>query len=234
MWYITQTGEVIQRTKRFVEPVSSCAWAPDGESFILGSFDKSYALSTWNVKGEELATWTKKFRVEDLAVSPDSRWLVAMDDSSCIHVFDYQTRELRYDMELECRGTSIRISADSKYLLINKKNAEAQLINIATTDTVQKYSGHFPGDFTIRSDLGGANEVYVISGSEGMHTMCHQLLPRRILIFGTDGCVCIWHMPSGRLVEKLDAHRPRCNAVAWSPTDPCLWASCGDDARIRL
>ncbi|CAN8095932.1 unnamed protein product [Discula destructiva] len=210
-----KTGTVIQRTKRLVEPVSSCVWAPDGDTFVLGSFDKAHALTTWNTKGEELFTWESKFRVEDLTISPDSRWLVAMDDQSFLHVYDYQTRGLRYDLELECRGTSIRISADSRYLLVNKKDAIAQLINIATTNTVQKYMGHYPGDFTIRSDLGGANELYVISGSE-------------------DGSVLIWHMPSGRLVEKLDAHRPRCNAVAWSPTDPCLWASCGDDARIRL
>lgn len=90
-----------------------------------------------------------------------------MDDQQHIHVFDYHTRELRYDLELSCRGTSIRISADSKYLLVNKKDAIAQLINIATADTVQKYKGHVPGEFTIRSDLGGANEQFVISGSEG-------------------------------------------------------------------
>lgn len=159
---------MIQRTKRLVEPVSSCVWDPNGESFILGSFDKAHALTTWNPKGEEIHIWTRKFRVEDLTISPDRQWLVAMDDQSIIHVFDYQTRELRYDLKLDCRGTSIRISSDSMYLLVNKKDAVAQLINIATTNTVQKYTGHCPGDYTIRSDLGGANELYVISGSEGM------------------------------------------------------------------
>lgn len=166
---------MIQRTKRLAEPVSSCAWALDGETFVLGSFDKTHAITTYSSKGEVLFTWTKKFRVEDLTISPDSRWLVAMDDQSFIHVFDYQTRELRYDLELDCRGTSVRISADSKYLLVNKKDAIAQLINIATTNTVQKYMGHYPGDFTIRSDLGGANELYVISGSEGMHIIFQPL-----------------------------------------------------------
>lgn len=105
--------------------------------------------------------------MEDLTISPDSRWLVAMDDQAVIHVFVYHTRELAYDLELESRGTSVRISADSQYLLINKEDAVAQLINIATSNTVQKYTGHRPGEFTIRSDLGGANELFVISGSEG-------------------------------------------------------------------
>lgn len=171
-----QTGTVIQRTTRLHEPVSSCVWVPSGDCFILGSFDKAHALTTWSSKGEELHTWTTKFRVEDLTISPDSQWLIAMDDQALIHVFDYETRELKYDLELECRGTSIRISADSQYLLVNKKDAVAQLINIATTNTVQKYMGHQPGEFTIRSDLGGANELYVISGSEGTSTT-PQLFP---------------------------------------------------------
>ncbi|KAF3771233.1 WD domain protein [Cryphonectria parasitica EP155] len=210
-----KTGTLIQRTKRLSEPVSSCVWAPDGASFILGSFDKAHAICTWSARGEQLYTWTKKFRVGDLAISPDGRWLVAADDQHAIHVYDGQTRELKYDLDLACRGISIRVSRDSKYLLVNKEDAIAQLIDIGSRITVQKYTGHRGGDYTIRSDLGGANESFVISGSE-------------------DGAVFIWHMLSGNFVEKLEAHRPRCNAVDWSPTDPCLWASAGDDAKIKL
>lgn len=147
--------------------MSSCVWAPDGESFVLGCFDKNNALCTWSARGEELFMWTKKIRVEDLAISPDGRWLVAMDDQHRMHVYDFPTRELRYDLELSCRGTSIRISQDSKYLLVNKQDAVAQLINLATRVTAQKYTGHVGGDYTIRGDFGGANESFVISGSEG-------------------------------------------------------------------
>lgn len=142
-------------------------WAPDGRSFTLGSFDKKNALVTWSIKGEELYTWTGKMRVEDLAISPDGRWLVAMDDQNHIHVWDFVTRDPWYEMGLSCRLTSISISRDSKYLLINKEDAVAQLINISTRSTVQKYTGHTGGECTIRNDFGGANESFVISGSEG-------------------------------------------------------------------
>lgn len=124
-------------------------------------------MITWSANGDELYSWTKKTRVEDLAISPDGRWLVAMDDQHTLHVYDFPTRELRYDMELSCRGTSIRFSRDSKYLLVNKQDAVAQLINIATRKKGQTYTGHVGGDYTIRSDFGGANENFVISGSDG-------------------------------------------------------------------
>lgn len=208
-------GTVIRQLEQFKEPASSCVWAPDGRSLVVGAFDLQRSLCTWNLKGEKLHTWTKKYRTEDLALSPDGRWLVAMDNEVHIYVYDYATRQLEYEMGLESRPTSVSITRDSKYLLVNKQEGGAQLFNIVNRTAVQKYIGATGGDYLIRSDFGGANESFVISGSE-------------------DGCVSIWHKSSGHPVEKLEAHRPRCNAVAWSPTDPCLWASGGDDGRIRL
>ncbi|ROW09133.1 hypothetical protein VPNG_05780 [Cytospora leucostoma] len=209
------TGELIRRFERFEEPISSCAWAPDGRSLVLGAFDTQRSLCTWNLKGEKLYTWTKKNRTEDLALSPDGRWLVAMDDKKHIYVYDFVTRDLKYEMELASRPTSVSITEDSKYLLVNKQDGEAQLYNIINRAAVQKYVGHSVGDYVIRSDFGGAHESFVISGSE-------------------DGSVSIWHKSSGHPVQRLEAHRPRCNSVAWSPTDPCIWASCGDDGRIKI
>lgn len=214
IWDMT-TGEELQRLEHFSEPISSCVWAPDGRSFVLGAFDRERSLCTWNLRGEKLYTWSKKNRTEDLALSADGRWLVAMDDEDHIHVYDFQTKSLKYDMELPSRPTSVSITKDSKYLLVNKQDGEAGVFDIASRTFVQKYKGHSGGEYLIRSDFGGANENFVVSGSE-------------------DGSVFIWHKNSGHSVAKLDGHRPRCNAVAWSPTDPCLLASCGDDGAVRL
>ncbi|KAJ0114956.1 WD domain-containing protein [Diaporthe amygdali] len=209
------TGKEIRHLEHFSEPISSCVWALDGRSFVLGAFDRERSLCTWNIKGEKLHTWSKKNRTEDLALSPDGRWLVAMDDEDHVHVYDFVTRSLKYDMELPSRPTSVSITKDSKYLLVNKQDGEARVFDIASRTFVQKYKGHSGGEFLIRSDFGGANENFVISGSE-------------------DGSVFIWHKNSGHSVAKLEAHRPRCNAVAWSPTDPCLLASCGDDGLVKI
>ena len=153
--------------ERFEEPVSSCVWATDGRSIVIGSFDKDRALCQWSLDGEKLYTWTKKHRTEDLAISADAHWMVAMDDLNHIHLYNFITRELEYEMELKSRPTSVSITRDSRYLLINTKDHEAQLIDIVTREPVQKYTGHTGGDYTIRSDLGGADESFVISGSEG-------------------------------------------------------------------
>lgn len=83
------------------------------------------------------------------------------------------TRELEYEIDLQTRLTSVSISADSKHLLINNMNGIAQLFDLVNREPVQTYSGHTGGQYLIRSDFGGANESFVISGSEGMSALRH-------------------------------------------------------------
>jgi WD40 repeat protein len=151
----------------FEEPVSSCVWAADGQTFITGSFDKSKPICQWNLHGECVYPWPKTHRTEDLALSRDQRWLVAIDEQCNLHVYNAVTRELAYDLPLNVRATSVSISRDSHYVLVHKADREAVLIDIETRETVRKYTGQTTGQFTIRSDFGGANENFVISGSEG-------------------------------------------------------------------
>jgi WD40 repeat protein len=49
-----------------------------------------------------------------------------------------------------------------------------------------------------------------------------------------DGHVFIWHKETGQLIEKLEAHKGCCNAIAWSPTNPSMFASAGDDHKVRM
>ncbi|EFX01031.1 WD domain containing protein [Grosmannia clavigera kw1407] len=212
----TRTGLLLRLFERFDEPVSSCVWATDGLSIVLGSFDKDRALCQWNLAGERLFTWTKKHRTEGLALSPNGQWLVAMDDNKLLHVYNFVTRELEYELELKCRAMSVTISEDSQFMLVNRQDGEIHLYNIALRGTLmRKFVGGTGGDCVIRSAFGGADESFVISGSD-------------------DGKLNIWHKNIGVRLFMLDAHKPRCNAVSWSPTDACMFATCGDDKKIKI
>lgn len=210
-----QSGELLKKTRRFGEPVIGCVWSSDGNSFVVGSLDKNHSLCTYNTHDDEVIDWGKKHRVQDLCGSPDGRWLVAVDDSNTIHVYNAETRELKYEMALTSRPTSVSISQDSRHLLVNKKDGEAQLYDLVTRESVQKFLGHTGGEFLIRSSFGGANESFVTSGSE-------------------DGNILIWHKTIGAPVERLQGHHPRCNAVSWKPDDPSMLATCGDDGIIKM
>jgi len=90
-----------------------------------------------------------------------------MDERNWLHVYNFLTRELEYEWDLKVRPTSVSISQDSRFLLVNKTDGEAQLIDITTRDAIQKYRGHSGGEYIVRSGFGGANESFVISGSDG-------------------------------------------------------------------
>ncbi len=164
---ILQTGECLRVLDGFDEPVSSCVWTSDGQTFITGSFDKNNSICQWNLHGECVAAWPKLHRTEDLALSRDQRWLIAIDERCNLHVYNFATQELVYDLALQVRATSVSISRDSRYLLVHKADREAVLIDIETRETVRRYTGQATGVYTIRADFGGANENFVISGSEG-------------------------------------------------------------------
>ncbi|KAJ3947159.1 uncharacterized protein N0V96_003546 [Colletotrichum fioriniae] len=211
----TTTGELVLKLERFEEPASGCVWAADSKTFVTGSLDKQHGLRTWSISGEMMCEWGKKHRVQDICGSPDGHWLVAVDDEQKIHVYNAFTRELEYEMEVKSRPTCVSISEDSRHLLLNKKDGELQLIDLVNRTSVQKFLGHTGGDFIIRSAFGGANESFVVSGSE-------------------DGNILIWHKNSGAAVERLEGHQPRTNAVTWNPADPCMLASCGDDGKVKM
>lgn len=167
-----KTGECLADLRDFGEPVSSCVWAADGQSFITGSFDKNRSMKMWDLRGNLLYAWENNHRTGDLALSRDQRWLVAMDERCTLHFYDFPTKGHVYDLTLDPRdsvlkASSVSISRDSRHLLVNLTDNEALLIDMETRETVQKYTGQKGGHFTIRSDFGGANENFVISGSEG-------------------------------------------------------------------
>ncbi|PHH71751.1 hypothetical protein CDD80_5011 [Ophiocordyceps camponoti-rufipedis] len=210
-----QTGDMRKEIRKFNEPVSSCVWSADSSSFVLGTLDKVHGLCSFNVRDEVCIEWDKKHRVQDICGSRDGRWLVAVDDTTNIYVYKAATRELEYQLDVRSRPTSVSMSQDSRHLLVNKKDGEAQLIDLESRQSVQKFVGNVGSEFMIRGALGGANESFVASGSE-------------------EGYVYIWHKTMGLAVERLEGHLPRCNSVCWNPTDPCMLASCGDDGVVRI
>lgn len=125
------------------------------------------SICHWDTSGECLGNWGAKHRVGDLVASPDGRILIAMDDQMHIYVYDLATLELRVEIKLQSRPLSVSVSQDGVHVLVNKVNGEAQLIDLITQEAVQKYVGFMAEECIIRSGFGGANESFVVCGSDG-------------------------------------------------------------------
>ncbi|KAM5442190.1 hypothetical protein MferCBS31731_002564 [Microsporum ferrugineum] len=215
MWNV-QTGTCILTINHHHAPITSASWAPDGESFVTGSLDGQSQLCHWSVRGEPLYTWPGQYRVRDCAITPDGKRLIAISLQKRIYVYNFITHEEEYSVLLKLDLTCLSISADSRFMLVNMSENEVQLLDIETAEVVRRFLGQQQGNFLIRSAFGGAAENFVVSGSE-------------------DAKIYIWHKENSQLVEALEGHVSGCvNAVAWNPTDPGMFASAGDDRKVRV
>ncbi|KAI9828460.1 MAG: hypothetical protein M1832_002888 [Thelocarpon impressellum] len=217
MWD-TASGSLLLTLEHHTHPVTTCSWAPDGQTFITGSHDLQSAMCLWDLNGHRLHSWSREYRVQDCAITPDGSRLVAISTpkDQRIYVYNFKTREEEYSMALKVDLTCVSITQDSRYMLINRSDNEIQLLDIGTGEVVRRFMGQRQGKFIIRSRLGGAGENFVVSGSE-------------------DSLIYIWHKENGTLVETLEGHKSGCvNAVAWNAADPCMFASAGDDHKVRM
>ncbi|KAI9807101.1 MAG: hypothetical protein M1825_005818 [Sarcosagium campestre] len=211
-----ESGTCLVTVEHHAQPVTTCAWAPDGQTFVTGSLDRQAPLCVSDLQGALVHAWTGMYRVRDCSMTRDGRRLVVLTTENRILVFDYKTRAEEYSIALKVDLTCISTSADSRYMLVNMADNEIQLLDIETTEVTRRFMGQKQGRFVIRSSFGGAGENFVISGSE-------------------DSRVYIWHKENGTLLETLDGHQPGCvNAVSWNPRNPSMFASAGDDHKVRI
>ncbi|KDQ07069.1 hypothetical protein BOTBODRAFT_120606 [Botryobasidium botryosum FD-172 SS1] len=225
-------------------PVSSLQWLPDNSGFVSGSMDRRIIF--WDRDGKRTDTWgPTSIRITDMAISPDGSRLVATgmlhnpalasatpSTSSLnlpngtssnpstltkrIVIYDMHTKQEEASIPQSGELTSVQISSDSQYALINRSVDEVHLWDLNSKRMVRRYMGHQQFRHVIRSCFGGANESFIVSGSE-------------------DGKVYIWHRDSCALLEALPGHgQGSVNTVAWNPQDEGMFASCSDDCTIRI
>lgn len=106
-------------------------------------------------------------RINDCSISGDGRRLAAITSDNRVLVYDFETKAKIADWYMEDKLTCVTLSRDGKTVLISMNEGRLMLMDSGTGDIVQRYSGLKQSEFVIRSAFGGANENFVISGSEG-------------------------------------------------------------------
>ncbi|KAH7910762.1 WD40 repeat-like protein [Hygrophoropsis aurantiaca] len=244
LFWNAKTGNRIRSLESHVETVSALVWLPDGSGFISSSLD--HKIISWDCDGKQLEIWNNvHMRVTDIAVSPDFKRLVtigmgyksplASDASQPIAsgangiatnprrgtgnrmiTYNMDTKDIEMSIPMEGELTSVKISDDSRYALINHAPDEIQLWNLEAGRMERKFMGQRQVHHVIRSCFGGIDGNFVVSGSE-------------------DRNVYVWHRDSGVLLEVLSGHgMGSVNSVAWNPRNERMFASCSDDNTIRI
>jgi hypothetical protein len=94
-----------------------------------------------------------------------------MENVDHVYIYNFVTRELEYEINLKVKLLSVAVSQNSQFLLVNKNDGESRMFDLDSRETVRVFnSGDRQAKFIIRAAFGGANESFVITGSEGMFT----------------------------------------------------------------
>ncbi|EPQ57967.1 WD40 repeat-like protein [Gloeophyllum trabeum ATCC 11539] len=138
------------------------------------------------------------------------------DSENRMIIYDLASKQTEASIRLDGETTSVKISPDSQYALINQAPDEIHLWDLSTCRIARKFTGQRQGRHVIRSCFGGVDSNFIVSGSE-------------------DGNVYIWHRDSGVLLEVLSGHGAgSVNSVSWNPKNERMFASCSDDHTIRI
>lgn len=197
--------------------VSSCAWFPNSTQFVCGSFDPEKGICMWDCDGNELRAWRgmRMPKVVDLTVTPDGEYLISILLDKEIRILHLATNAERVISE-EHPITSISVSADGKFFIVNLNSQEIHMWDVAGTwKKPLRYTGHKQCKYVIRSCFGGSDSTFIASGSENSE-------------------VYIWNSRSSKPIEVLSGHSLTVNCVSWNPKRPQMLASASDDHTIRI
>lgn len=206
------TGERLRTIKDHNDIVGACAWVNDGSRFITGSPDKKMIM--WDINGEVVHRWTG-IRPLNMAITPDGTKLVVLCSDDIIHVYNLETRDQITAIKIDSSLTSVSISNDSRYALINVKPDEVHLWDLSNYRLVRKYVGQLQKEFIIRSCFGGIHENLILSGSQDSH-------------------IYVWNRETCDLIKTLPGHKGTVNCVKWAPDRVAMFASASDDGTIRI
>ena len=138
---------------------------------VVGSQDTKYGCCVWDLDGHLVHAFTSHpndhIRVNDLAVSPDGTRLVVLLETR-IQVYDFESKEKLCEWPFDdVKLTSVTISKDSTHMLVSMNKNKIRLMEIDTGRELLGFEGQVQENFIIRSSFGGADENFIVSGSEG-------------------------------------------------------------------
>lgn len=116
-------------------------------------------------------------KVSDLAVTPDGENLISVFSGKEIRILNVTTNAERVISE-EHSITSLSISGDGKFLIVNLNSQEIHMWAVdGKWVKPLKYAGHNQQKYVIRSCFGGLNSTFIASGSEDSQVIAKSPLP---------------------------------------------------------
>ncbi|KAL6800864.1 hypothetical protein GGI42DRAFT_50887 [Trichoderma sp. SZMC 28013] len=214
----SKSGELVKVLPVHHESGVGCHWSLDGTSVILTSLSDELGVVNMEIPDGNYYAWAKAYglRVQNSAMSRDGKWLVAVTHSRYLIIFQVATGELASKIPLLEGPTWVSISDGLNLILVGYTNGGFDVRLLPSGEVIQQHRGVSKSDFLLQGSVGGQNDEYLLRAEE-------------------NGYISIWDLNSGTLAGLEHGHYPeRTNHAAWSPVDPFVFASGGDDNKCRI
>ncbi|KAL5268237.1 hypothetical protein ACHWQZ_G002187 [Mnemiopsis leidyi] len=192
--------------------LTCCAWSPDSRFIYTGGQQGQFYK--YEVNSSAVYNW-EGVRLHSVATLRDNKTVLAADSHKRVRSYNFEDNTDQTIYEDENQIMNMSLSSDEKYCLLTLSKQGLVLVDIASGTTVRKYFGLHQSDYQINSCFGGANEQFILSGSE-------------------DNLVYIFKRDSGVPILKLPGHTRLVSCVSWNPVYTDCFVSGSDDTSVRL
>ncbi|KAH7325585.1 quinon protein alcohol dehydrogenase-like superfamily [Stachybotrys elegans] len=201
--------------EKFQEPPTACEWLTyDEQSVLIATLQKPY-LCEWDITSNKIRWWPEtQRRAQDMFLSLDKTQIAVIDDGLCLYVYS-ANGQLKWKKEFDKRPINVSFAGSSDQVLVTLQDGPILLIDLASENILQRYSGTRTSCWIIRNTVGGKEGELVLGGD-------------------SEGFLHAWNKATGQRLIKVDGRHLVCNSISVHPKDPHTILSCGDDGTVKL
>jgi WD40 repeat protein len=232
--------------------LQSMAMTPDGKTLAVGYEDQTVQL--WDTGPPRKRSTLKGHRsdVISMAFSHDGKFLVSLSRDGAVKAWDVSTGKEQgcptAEGHFECRAMAL--AADGKTLACGQDGGKVKLWDVGGKKVLVSLQGTPNGVLSLAFSGDGkklavshADHVVkvweVVTGKEVLsvqspYTLAVALTPDgRTLAAAQGKAVCLWDVPSGKVLVKIQRHTEVIDALSFTPDGKNL-ASGSRDGTVRL
>lgn len=200
---ITQSAEDV---------LTCCAWSPDSRFIYTGGQQGQFYK--YDIQTSTYFTW-EGVRLHSVATLRDNKVVLAADSHRRVRSYNFDDYADGTVCEEEHQIINMTLSRDEKFCLLTLAKQGLLLVDVASGTSVRKFRGMKQSDYQINSCFGGADEQFILSGSE-------------------DNLVYVFKRDSSVPILKLPGHTRIVSCVSWNPVYTDCFVSGSDDSSVRL
>ncbi len=242
--------------KGFSDWTTAVAYAPDGKTIAIGTYDKLELLQPGESGSRRSVEFSHGF-VRALQYSPDGSTL-ALGAYQSVGILNVATTEVRLLKGHRGYVQGVVFSPNGRQLATAAEDETARIWSLPDGDEVHSFTGHrlpataiaFSGDGALVASSDGdvdqprrkgtvhlwdtktGNPLRTLTGhSRGVNCVVFSHDGQQVITGSADETICVWNTADGMLLKTLEGHSRPVNALALSPDGK--WLASGGGGRFK-